>query len=141
MPEAPDGTLLPKNYQLVMEIIHESGHGMHRSMNDIYVEAMRRRPGIGNTTVYRALLRLCREGLVREVLVPGMDSATYEPMGPPHAHFRCLGCKVVTDVEYTLPKRSLDALADSYRFKILAETVTLEGYCSACAAKTLPLGS
>jgi Fur family transcriptional regulator, ferric uptake regulator len=123
---------LPKNYQLIYEIVEESGIGRHLTSCEIYAKALKRRPGIGVSTVYRGLERLRGLGLVSELYVPGADAATYEPSGPRHAHFRCNTCGKIQDVAYTIPARALKALALQHGFKIDNERVTFEGRCSAC---------
>jgi len=124
---------LPKNYQLIYDIVEASGIGRHLSPSDIYAKARKRRPGIGFSTVYRGLERLCDLGLVSELHVPGVDGATYEPSGPRHAHFRCNECGAIEDVEYAIPARTLKALALQHGFHIEGERVTFEGQCSSCA--------
>jgi Fe2+ or Zn2+ uptake regulation protein len=126
---------LPKNYQLVFEIIEASGAGRHLTPAQIYAKALKRRPGIGFSTVYRGLERLRDLGLVSEVSLPGADSATYEPAGPRHAHFRCKECGGIEDVAYAIPMRTVKTLALQQGFKIESERVTFEGRCTACAAQ------
>jgi Fe2+ or Zn2+ uptake regulation protein len=125
---------LPKNYQLIYEIVEESGIGCHLTPSEIYAKALERRPGIGFSTVYRGLERLRDLGLVSELCVPGVDAATYEPAGPRHAHFRCRECGEIEDVAYAIPTRTLKALALKHGFKIGNERVTFEGRCAACGA-------
>ena len=72
---------LPKNYQLIYEIVERSGIGRHLTSSDIYAKALKRRPGIGFSTVYRGLERLRDLGMVSELHVPGTDAAAYEPAG------------------------------------------------------------
>ena len=72
---------LPKNYQLIYEIVQASGIGRHLTPSDIFAKAHKRRPGIGFSTVYRGLERLRELGLISELYVPGVDAATYEPVG------------------------------------------------------------
>jgi Fur family transcriptional regulator, ferric uptake regulator len=126
------GKLLPKNYQLIYEIVEESGFGRHLTSSEIYAQALKRRPGIGFSTVYRGLERLRDLGLVSELNVPGVDAATYEPSGPRHAHFRCSECGEIEDVAYAIPARTLKTLALEHGFKIESERVTFEGRCAAC---------
>ncbi|HZO93193.1 MAG TPA: transcriptional repressor [Candidatus Baltobacteraceae bacterium] len=125
---------LPKNYQLVYDIVVESGIGCHLTHAEIYAKALARRPGIGYATVYRALERLRDTGLVSELVVPGAPAATYEPAGPRHAHFRCSACGKVEDVPFAIPSRTLTALALEHGFQIDAERVSFEGRCAACRA-------
>jgi Fe2+ or Zn2+ uptake regulation protein len=124
---------LPKNYQLIYEIVQQSGIGCHLTHSEIYTKALKRRKGIGFSTVYRALERLRDLGLVSELYVPGVDAATYEPSGPRHAHFRCRECGEIEDVAYAIPTRTIKALALQHGFKIESERVTFEGRCEACS--------
>jgi Fur family transcriptional regulator, ferric uptake regulator len=123
---------LPKNYQLIYEIVEESGIGRHLTPAQIYAKAFKRRPGIGFSTVYRGLERLRDLGLVSELSVPGADAAAYEPAGPHHAHFRCTACGEIEDVAYAIPARTLKLLARKHGFKIEGERVTFDGRCEAC---------
>jgi Fur family transcriptional regulator, ferric uptake regulator len=125
---------LPKNYQLIYDIVEASGIGRHLTPAEIYAKALKRRPGIGFSTVYRGLERLRDLGLVSELYVPGVDAATYEPSGPRHAHFRCNRCGEIEDVAYAVPPRTIRALALRHGFKIENERVTFEGRCVTCGA-------
>lgn len=127
---APPG--LAKNYRLVYDIVREQGHGTHLAMSDVFTLAKARQPGIGFTTVYRALARLRDRGLVSEILVPGADSAYYEPAGEAHAHFRCDVCGTVDDVDYRLPQRVVNELAKRSGVEISDVLLSLHGRCSAC---------
>lgn len=133
-PAAAGPRKLPKNYQLIHEIVEASGIGCHLTPAEIYAKALERRPGIGFSTVYRALGRLRKLGLVSQVSVPGVESAAYEPSGSRHAHFRCSECGEIEDVAYAIPTRTIKALALHHGFKIQSERVTFEGRCAACGA-------
>ncbi|MBV9333198.1 MAG: transcriptional repressor [Candidatus Eremiobacteraeota bacterium] len=124
---------LPKNYRLIYDIVEQSGLGRHLTPAQIYTKALKRRPGIGFSTVYRGLERLRDLGLVSELHVPGAEAATYEPIGPKHAHFRCRDCGAIEDVPYAVPSRTLKALAAEHGFTIDSERVTFEGRCADCA--------
>src|ERR1700719_4843321 len=112
---------LPKNYQLIYDIVKASGVGRHLTSTEIYAKASKRRPGIGFSTVYRGLERLRALGLVSELDVPGADAATYEPSGPRHAHFRCSECGDIEDVPYAIPTRTIKALALRHGLEIESE--------------------
>jgi Fur family ferric uptake transcriptional regulator len=129
-PRAP----LPKNYQLIADIVHESGLGRHLTMSDVFAKAAALRPGIGYSTVYRGLVRLRDLGLIAEIVVPGADSATYEPVGPRHAHVRCVACGSIRDVTYAISPRVLRAVAQETGFTIDAGDVTFSGRCESCRA-------
>ncbi len=131
---SPGQPSLPKNYQLIYEIVESSGVGRHLTSSEIYAKAIKRRPGIGFSTVYRGLERLRDLGLVSELYLPGVDAAAYEPSGPRHAHFRCSECGRIEDVAYAIPRRTINTLALQHGFTIEGERVTLEGRCAACGA-------
>jgi Fe2+ or Zn2+ uptake regulation protein len=128
------GAPLPRNYRLIYQIVEESGIGRHLTPSEIYAKALKRRPGIGVSTVYRGLVRLRDLGLVSELYIPGLDAATYEPSGPRHAHFRCSKCGAIEDVAYAIPPRTIKALARHHGLEIESERVTFEGRCEACRA-------
>jgi Fe2+ or Zn2+ uptake regulation protein len=123
---------IPKNYQLLLEILSASGRGVHLSINDVFIEAKRRRPSLGLSTVYRGLLRLRDLGLASEIIVPGAASAVYEPASGEHAHFRCSTCEAVWDVDYVLPSPVVQRLANQREARIESVSLTLHGVCKKC---------
>lgn len=137
MNDAEHESKLSKNHRLVFEIVQEQGIGRHLAMSDLFDLARSRRPGIGFTTVYRALTRLRDLGLISEIAVPGADSAYYEPAGPPHAHFRCSECGHVSDVAFQLSPESVKELGSELGAELSGAVVTLQGRCAGCIAKTL----
>ncbi len=126
---------LPRNYRIVHDVVAAQAPGRHAAAHDIYLEAKRRQPTIGYSTVYRALDRLCLEGLVQEVRVPGAASALYEPSRHGHAHFLCTGCGRVEDVDYALPPADLAALDRVHGIAIAAVSLTFNGLCPRCRVK------
>ncbi len=123
---------LAKNYRLVYDVVAEQGMGTHLAMADVHKLVRRRKPTIGFTTVYRALARLREMNLVSEILLPGADSAYYEPAGEGHAHFRCDTCGKVEDVDYRLNKRTVTDLARKQGVEIKEVLLSLHGRCAAC---------
>ena len=126
---------LPKNYQLVYEVVCAQPLGVHAAAGEIYGEARRRQASIGYSTVYRALDRLCGAGLIHEVRVPGTASALYEPARTGHAHFRCTGCGKVEDIAYDIPPADIAGLNRSHDIAIDDVSLTFNGRCPACRAK------
>jgi Fe2+ or Zn2+ uptake regulation protein len=119
----------------VLDIIERNGVGTHVTAYDLLAQAKRRRPDIGLATVHRALNQLHEHGLIAKVLVPGMESATYEPVAHQHAHFRCKQCGEVSDVDYAIPDKMLAQLSTSLGHQIDEEQVTFSGICSNCRQK------
>lgn len=127
---------LPANYRLVLDVVRELGSGRHLATMDIFIEAKRRRPAIGYSTVYRGLARLCELGLVAEIIVPG-SCAAYETASAHHAHFRCDGCGLLSDVDYAIPPETVARIAQASGIEITGEALTFRGLCARCRT-TLP---
>lgn len=130
--DTPPEARLAQNYRLVHAIVREHGPGTHLSPADVFAYAKARRPGIGFTTVYRALARLRDLGLIAEILLPGAESAYYEPAGKAHAHFRCDACGSVTDVDYALPPDVIADLGKRSGVEIGEVMLSLHGRCARC---------
>lgn len=128
----PSEAKLSKNHRLVLELVNEQGIGRHLTMADVYELARSRRPGIGFTTVYRAITRLRDAGCLSEIVLAGADSAVYEPSGEPHAHFRCTKCGAVRDVAYTVPDDVATELGERLGATIAGAHVNLHGRCAGC---------
>jgi Fe2+ or Zn2+ uptake regulation protein len=126
---------LPRNYQLLRELV-ESEHGRHWTANDVYVEARKRRPNFGYTTVHRGLIRLCELGVLMKIETPGAEAAWYEAAAQPHAHLLCVDCHGIVDVDYHTSKKMLAAIAAGTGLEIRDEVVTFRGRCSPCVARS-----
>lgn len=124
---------LSKNHRLVLDLVEELGVGRHLSMAELYEVARARRPSIGFTTVYRALVRLRDAGLVAEITLPGADSAYYEQSAPPHAHFRCQACGQVKDIAIDVPADFAPAAERQLAARVTSMALSFEGYCASCA--------
>ena len=125
---------LTKNHRLVFDILNEHGAGTHLTMAQLHELALARRPGIGFTTVYRAVTRLRDQGLISEIVIPGAGSAVYEPASHPHAHFRCTQCGRVDDVEYTIPPAATSKLSADNGFYVESIELSLHGRCGDCSS-------
>ena len=124
---------LPKNYELVYEIVREQGAaGAHVRIGDLYTRARERQPGIGFATVYRAVIRLRDLHLLEEVHVPGVGGAFYEPSGKKHGHFVCELCGAVSDVALVISPRALQIAAQRLEADVSDADVTLRGRCKDC---------
>lgn len=123
---------LPANYRVVLDAVNDYGDGRHASAQDIYIRARSLRPGIGFTTVHRALARLHRLGHILKLNISGEDSAMYEPLTASHAHFRCTGCGAVKDVDFAPDAATLAAIEARHGLSIRSESITFTGICASC---------
>ncbi len=128
----PTPRRLPKNYRLIFDVVKASGPGVHLTTHDVFEKAAAARPGIGFSTVYRGLRRLRDLALIAEVVVPGGEATTYEPLGSSHAHFRCTACGALEDVDYALPPRVYRTVARNTGLTVDGGMVTFAGRCRTC---------
>lgn len=98
---------------------------------EVLAAAQREVPGLGIATVYRCLKRLCDEGALRTVDLPGentrYEAATHEH----HHHFQCMDCQRVFDI-HACPG-DLSGLAPA-GFTVQSHDLTLYGRCVDCGA-------
>lgn len=134
MPVPAKAPRLPKNHQLVYEVIRSAGHGVHLTTADVFTRVKRRRPEIGFSTVYRGIQRLRDLAMVDEIVVPGADAAVYELAAGPHSHFRCDRCGAVEDVAYEIPKQAIAKIASATGARVDGTKVTVHGLCRSCVA-------
>ena len=132
---AVEAPRLAKNYATIYDIVRERGAGMHWTAAEVFAHAKTVVPGIGETTVYRALARLRELGLLSEISIPGSDRAYYEVPAAAHAHFICERCGAVSDVDYMLPARIVGDLAVRHAADIAHVQLSLHGVCAACRTK------
>jgi Fe2+ or Zn2+ uptake regulation protein len=126
------GKRLPSNYRLVLDVVERSGRGIHQTVAEIHAAARAEQPALGFSTVYRALIRLRDAKLVSEILIPGAPAAVYERAAPEHAHFFCVACKGVSDLDYHMPAATVERLARGQHADVQAVSLALHGMCERC---------
>jgi Fe2+ or Zn2+ uptake regulation protein len=130
----PAAQRLPANYTTILDAINDTPPGTHLSAQDVFARARAMQPKLGFATVHRALARLSELSYIAKLDIPGAGSAVYERAVRPHAHFRCVACGDIRDVDFTVPQDLMAALAARHGVHIAAESTTFAGRCAACAA-------
>lgn len=128
---------LPPNYQIVYDVVRSQDPGIHAPVGDIFAAAKRQKPGLGYSTVYRALDRLRELGLILQLHVPGTNAAVYEPARAGHAHFVCIQCGALEDIDCDLANNEVALAVRARKAEIDEITMTVHGRCQACAAARL----
>lgn len=108
----------------------------HPTAADLHAAVKERMPSISLATVYNCLETMTQCGLIKQVNM-GRDSSRYCANKTEHAHFFCLGCGTVSDVDLEDPARLHDAFALEAGSALERLEVTLRGYCPTCASKQL----
>lgn len=110
----------------------------HLSADQVVVAVAEQDPAVHRASVYRALERLSRLGVVHHVHV-GHGTTTYHLADEqPHLHAQCDACGAVVD----LPGELLDDVAHHVRtehgFALEPSHVALSGTCADCLAAKGP---
>ena len=123
---------LPANYQLVYDVVRAQEAGVHAAAGDIYSRARALKSTLGYSTVYRALDRLCRMGLVLELHLPGMGAALYEQARSGHGHFVCRTCGRIEDVDCDVPADAIHSFVKGRDGEVEEIILTVHGRCTSC---------
>jgi Fur family ferric uptake transcriptional regulator len=128
-------TLRERGYRMttqrlsIMQALHEGGH---LSPGQIYE---RIRPmGMTETTVYRTLEFLARNGVVHPTQVGGGHLA-YELAGHDHHHLVCRACGAQVDLEPDLLNPAISQIESQTGYHIDAGHLTFFGLCPECNHK------
>lgn len=102
---------------------------VHPTAEQVYVEAKKSVPSLSLGTVYRVLNELVKDGKVLLVAVPGLPDR-FDKTLHNHAHFICLNCGRVIDVE-----KASEAIIPDGVGKVEQEVFVLKGLCRDCMDK------
>ena len=115
---------------LLLEIIRQ-GEG-HLDAYELYRRAHERQPRLSLSTVYRALQKFKKLGLVEEVHFDEAHHHYEVKQSSQHHHLVCLGCGRVIEFHYPLARQVKQNVPDAKDFDIVNTEVRVTGYCSRC---------
>ncbi len=111
---------------IILEILRSDK--CHRTAEEIFESAKEKLPTISRATVYNNLHALEEEQFIRRISGDGGPDR-YDNSFVPHAHFVCVRCKRVIDIDIPgideLLAESMGAAPDSYELKV-------RGCCQQC---------
>lgn len=92
---------------------------------------------LGQTTVYRHLDRLAREGVLIRYAAARGESARYQYIGDPgehcvHSHLVCLGCGHMEHVECAVVDTVNEHMQTDHHFTVDRIKTVFYGYCRDC---------
>lgn len=106
----------------------------HPTAAEVFERAKRQMPSISLATVYNCLETMTQAGLVKQVNV-NRDASRFCPNLQPHAHFFCLECEDILDVQ---PDESANETA-AWRLPegsaVSQVDVAMRGLCPKCHQK------
>lgn len=115
----------------VFQVLEEH-EGKPLSPEDIHDLACRTHPGLGLTTIYRALELFCHLGLALTVHLRG-NSRYYEINRGIHHHYMvCQSCGCVEILEACTIDELKELVRDDSDFLVTSHCISLFGYCPDC---------
>lgn len=108
---------------------------IHPTVNDIYAALIHDIPTLSKATVYNTMNLFNSSGLIDVIPVEGGHEARFDirPLTP-HAHFKCVTCQSVFDIEVELSHPILGEKLEGS--KILSQNINFTGICSQCLTIT-----
>ncbi len=91
--------------------------------------------GVGMTTVYRAVARLCEEGFLRRYVPQTVGEPAlyqYNPCGEKHMHIRCVDCGTLSHLRCDEVHAFTSHLLERHGFVLDECQTVLYGRCAAC---------
>lgn len=119
-----------------MAILHALQHANgHLSPSEVYERARHDQPGLTETTVYRTLESLAKNGFALAAHMGG-GKLVYELSESNHHHLVCRACGRTAAVEHATLSPLYEQLKASTGYRLDSSHVTLFGLCPECQAGT-----
>ncbi len=95
--------------------------------------------GVGKSTVYRYLDKLCEEGLVRKYILKEGNSACFQYTGgaqcSSHFHLKCLNCNALVHLDCDHLKETEEHINEHHGFSVDTSRTVFYGICAECKEK------
>ena len=120
----------------ILELMQDTQDGkVHLSAESIFQRLHESGNKISMATIYRVLSDLDTANLLKRHYFEG-DAAVYEyNIGDHHDHTVCIGCQAVMEFCDPAIEAHINALCHRESFQVINHTLTLYGWCQACAPK------
>jgi Fur family ferric uptake transcriptional regulator len=107
--------------------------GGHMTVDDLYRVIHRKHPGIGRTTIYRALKLFVDAQLASAIeLKDGLTRFEHKYRHAHHDHMICTECGTILEFLSPEIERLQDEIADAYGFTIESHRHQIFGMCQKC---------
>jgi Fe2+ or Zn2+ uptake regulation protein len=103
----------------------------HITAEDLAAVVQAEHPDIAQSTIYRILEALERQGLVHHAHL-GHGPAVYHLGDDEHLHLVCESCSKVTEVPRAAYAKFARMLADDFDFSVAPHHFAVQGRCSTC---------
>lgn len=104
----------------------------HPSVDKIYRKLQPQIPTLSKTTVYNTLKQLTDKGIIAALNIDE-NEVKYDYVEHPHAHFKCLSCGQIYDVELDSTLYHIQSLNGH---QIVSIQISFKGICNHCKNKS-----
>lgn len=119
--------------QIILEIL--SRERSHLTSLQVYEEIRKQLPAVNSSTVYRALERMSKRGVV-SVSDMGMGAEVFEVVSTElHHHLVCQECGKIITIGQEDVRPFFDIIQQKNNFEIVTNHLILFGCCSECQKK------
>lgn len=119
--------------QIIFEIL--SREHTHLTSLQIFEEIRKQLPAVNSSTVYRALERMSKRGVV-SVSDMGIGAEVYEVVSTElHHHLVCQECGKIITIGQGDVRAFFDVIQQKNNFEIVTNHLILFGFCSNCQKK------
>lgn len=128
-----------KQGDMILECLKSQG-SRHMTVEDILAALKDKGASVGQTTVYRHLDRLVREGIAVRYAGTGGRGACYQYVGcgddgHTHYHLVCCGCGRMIHMECGYMDEVTAHLLEHHQFCVDRFRTVISGLCRQCAAR------
>ncbi len=103
-------------------------HKNHPTADEIYQSIQKNLPTLSKTTVYNTLHLFIKKHLATMIMMDETETR-YDLVSKPHAHFKCLSCSKIYDVDVDLTQFSVDSLRE---YVVNDAQLLYRGICPSC---------
>jgi Fe2+ or Zn2+ uptake regulation protein len=120
----------PQRTVILETIAHKGGH---LSVQEVFVEAHERLPGLNIATVYRTLDSLHQAGMI-DLFYSKSEPSRFSLRDPdnPHGHLVCTECERIIEIDTTLIADIAQQVELETSFSVATHHLTLLGQCIRC---------
>ncbi len=124
-----------KPREIVLKHFLETGG--HMTVDDLYRVIHRKHPGIGRTTIYRALKVFVDAQLADAIeLRDGLTRFEHKFRHAHHDHMICVECGTILEFVSSEIERLQDEIAEDYGFTIESHRHQIFGLCQKCTRRS-----
>ena len=116
--------------QIIIEVLKRQH--LHMTSMQVYEAIREQLPAVNQSTVYRALERLGKNGII-SISDMGTGSTVYEYLSEvAHHHLVCQECGSIITLDDNEIRQVFSAIESQYDFQILTRHLVLFGVCAKC---------